>query len=165
MKTSLQFSLVIFAPELFGLLLPAGFLLPSAALMTLLAVFDPTVPFFEAASNWLWVIGPALAAFGLFLAGRGLYAVYRQARSAWAAWIAIWIVFTAALFLTAWFGITVIGSIGASDKPIAIFLSYTALVAAGPTTLAQPLVVLWLYAASRAVSYLKRPATRGDVFG
>jgi len=165
MKTSLQFSLVIFAPVLFGLLLPAGFLLPSAALLTLLAVFDPTVPFFEAASNGLWVIGPALAAFGLLLAGRGLYAVYRQARSAWTTWVAIWSVFTAALFLTSWFGITVISSVGASDKPVAIFLSYTALMAAGLTTLAQPPVILWLYAASRAVRQLKTPATRGDAFG
>ena len=164
MKTSTQFSLVIFAPVLFGLLLPAGFLLPAAALMILLAVLDPTVSFSEAASNGLWAVGPALAALSLSLAGRGLYAVYRQARPAWAAWIAIWIVFTAALFLTSWFGITVISSIGASDKPVAIFLSWTALMAAGLTLLVQPLVILWLYAASRAMRYLKTPATHGDAF-
>lgn len=164
MKTSLKFSLVIFAPVLFGLLLPAGFLLPSAALITLLAVLDPTVSFSEAASNGLWAVGPALAAFSLSHAGRGLYAVYRQARQAWAAWIAIWIVFTAALFLTSWFGMTVISSIGASDKPVAIFLSWTALMAAGLTLLVQPLVILWLYAASQAARYLKTPATHGDAF-
>jgi len=86
-----------------------------------------------------------------FLAGRVLYHLYQSGRTARAAWIAIWAVFTAALFLTAWYGITVVTSIGAAETPGAIFLRWTALTAAGLTMLVQPLVMLWLYIVNWAV--------------
>lgn len=162
MKTSTQFSLLIFAPLLLGLLLQACFLLPSGVLVTLLAVFDPSVSSTGTLSYWTWVIGPMLAACGIYLTGLGLYRLYRLEGSPWIAWIAIWVFFTVALFLTGWFGITIITSIGASDKPVAIFLSWTALMAAGLATLAQPLVLLWLYAVSRAVRRLQSGQDLGN---
>ena len=59
------------------------------------------------------------------------------------------LVFAPVLFLASWFGFTILTSVGASDKPVHIFLSWTALIAAGLTLLAQPLVILWLYAVPR----------------
>jgi len=149
MKTTSKFSLLVFAPVLLAFLLPAMFLLPTGVLFTLLAIFDPTVPFSSAASYDMWIFGPVAAAFGLFLAGRWLHALFQRGRSPRAAWIVIWAVFSFALFIAIWVGFSVLSSVGASDTRVHIFLSWTALIAAGLTLLAQPLVILWLYAVSR----------------
>jgi hypothetical protein len=55
-----------------------------------------------------------------------------------------WLIFTATLFFILWFDITLLGSISASDKPIRIYLSSTAMVAVGLTLLAQAPAIPWL---------------------
>ena len=144
MNPTSKFSLLVFAPVLIAFLLPALFLLPTGVLLTLLAIFDPTVPSSSAASYDMWIFGPVAAAFGLFLAGRWLHALFQRGRSPRAAWIVIWAVFSFALFIAIWVGFSVLSSVGASDTRVHIFLSWTALIAAGLTLLAQPLVILWL---------------------
>jgi len=165
MKANIQFSLVVFAPVLIGLLLPVSILLPAGVILILITALDPAVSASSALSYWAWVIGPMLAVCVIFLTGRGICNLYRRESRPWVAWIAIWIVFIGALFLVGWFGITIFTSFGASDYPVAIFLRWTALMAAGLTTLAQPLVILWLYIASRAVRRLQaceRPQRSGE---
>jgi hypothetical protein len=171
MNTALKFSLLLFAPVLFLLLLPALFLLPSGVLTALLAIADPTVPLTGAASQALWVIGPIAAACGLFLAGRWLYPLTLRGRSRRGGWAVIWAVFTGALFVALWIVVTVVTSVGASDKPAGSFLAWTALLAAALTVLAQTLGIPWLYAVSRLVRELQpspaadgatRPTVAGD---
>jgi hypothetical protein len=162
MKPSLLFSLVTFAPVLVALLLPAVFLLPTGVLIILLAVLDPTLPLSGALSYNLWAVAPLLAASLLYLAGIGLHRLNRRAPSPWITWVPAWVLFTAGLFLALWLAITVLTSIGASDQAPADFLRWTGLMAAVLTLLAQPLALLWLYAASRAARHLRLQRTSGS---
>ena len=152
MKTASKFSVIAFAPVLIAFLLPALFLLPSGVLLTLIAFSDPTVPLSSAASFDLWIMGPIAAAFGLFIAGRGLYSLHLREHSARVAWMATWAVFSVALFLANWIGLTILTSIGASDTPEHTFLCMTAIFAAGLTLLAQAFVIPWLIVVSRILS-------------
>jgi hypothetical protein len=151
MKTSSRFSIMVFAPVLVAFLLPPMFLLPGGVLLVLIAMFDPTVPFSGAASYSIWVIGPVVTAFGIFLAGRWLHPFYMRAPSASVAWVVIWALFSAELFIAAWLGVAVLTSLGASETPLHIFLSTTALGAALLTLLAQLIAIPWLYAVSRSL--------------
>jgi len=148
-KTAAKFSLIVFAPVLIAFLIPASFLLPVGVLLTLIAIFDPTIPLSSAATYNLWIIGPALAALGLYFVGRGLYSLHLRRWSHRAIWLATWVIYSVLLFLAIWIGFAILVSVGASDKPIRIFLSLTALFAAGLTLLAQAFVVPWLIAVSR----------------
>ena len=159
MNTASKFSLLVFAPVLIAFLLPTLFPLPAGVLITLLAIFDPTVSFAGAASYGIWVIGPVAAAFGLFLGGRWLHSLCLRGRSPCAAWRVIWAVFSVSLFIAIWIGFTVLTSVGASDKPAHIFLSWTALIAAGLTLLAQGLVIPWLVVVSRMLPGVQVPET------
>ncbi len=147
--TATKFSLLVFAPLFFALLLPEMFLLPNGLLMTLLIVFDPTVPFSEAIPYNIWIIAPIAVGSVLFLVGIFLHSLYVYERSSRVAWAVIWLVFTSVLFLAIWFGFTLMTSIGASDKPIEEFLRWTACFAAGFTLLAQVLELPWLFVVSR----------------
>lgn len=144
-----KFSLVVFAPLFFALLLPAMFLLPNGLLMTLLIIFDPTISFSEAIPYNIWIIAPFAAGSVLFLVGIFLHSFYSYERSSRLVWTVIWLVFTSVLFLAIWFGFTLMTSIGASDKPIEEFLRWTACFAAGFTLLAQVLELPWLFVVSR----------------
>ncbi len=149
MKTASKFSLLVFAPVLVTFLLPALFLLPAGVLFTLIAVLDPTIPVSSAVNFDMWIIGPVLASFGVFLTGRVLYSRYLRGRSHRSVWESIWAVFSVTLFLAIWIGITILTSIGASETPSSTFLSLTALIAAGVILLAQALVIPWLIFVSR----------------
>lgn len=149
MKLASKFSVIVFAPVLIAFLLPALFHLPGGVLLTLIAFIDPTFSFSDSAAYNMWILGPVTADFGLFLAGRGLYSLHRRARSARVAWMATWAVFSVALFLANWVGVTILTSIGASDTPEHTFLCMTAIFAAGLTLLAQALVIPWLSVVSR----------------
>ncbi|MHB1356336.1 MAG: hypothetical protein ACYCZF_10215 [Anaerolineae bacterium] len=149
MKPSLRFSLIVFAPVFAALIVPSLWLLPTGILLTLIAIADPTLPLSGAISFDLWIIGPLIAAFILFLAGIWLHSLYCNERSRLFTWIVTWTVFTAVLFLAVWLGVTILTSLGASETPIRIFLSFTAMVAAVATLLMQAVVIAWLYIASR----------------
>jgi hypothetical protein len=149
MITASKFGLLVFAPVLITFLLPALFLLPNGVLLTLIAILDPTIPLSSAASYDMWIIGPILAAIGLFFVGGGLYSLHLHGGSPRAIWLATWAVFSVALFLAIWVGVTVFTSIGASETPPHIFLRLTALIAAGLTLLSQALVIPWLITISR----------------
>ena len=151
-KPAFKFSLLVFSPLLLALLIPTACLVPSAALLLLIGIFDPATPLTDSAGYLAWVYAPVLAALILFLAGAGLHTLFRRGVSRKAFWAAVWAVFTIALFLAAWFGIFLLGSIGASDKPIDQYLKYTALTAAIFTLLCQPGVGLWLYFAARKLT-------------
>jgi NAD/NADP transhydrogenase beta subunit len=69
------------------------------------------------------------------------------------------LVFAPVLFLASWFGFTILTSVGASDKPVHIFLSWTALFAAALTLLAQAFVLPWLYAVSRILRRVQAKET------
>jgi len=157
MKPASQFSLLVFAPVLVAFLLPALFLLPSGVLFTLLAVVDPTVPLSGAVSYDMWIIGPVAAAICLFLVGKRLHSSSLRRRSPRAAWAVIWVVFSAALFIAIWIGLSVLTSVGASDMTAALFVTWTASMAAGLTLLAQALVIPWLYAVSRLPPGITEP--------
>jgi hypothetical protein len=146
-----KFSLVVFAPVLAAFLLPALFLLPAGILLTLLAVFDSAGSFLGISGYDLWIIAPVAAACILFLAGRGLFFFHHRGWSPSAAWTVTWVVFSTVLFLAFWFGMTVLSSIGASDKPMHIFLAWTAIFAAGLIGMAQLLVIPWLYIVSKVL--------------
>jgi hypothetical protein len=148
-KPAFKFSLLVFSPLLLAFLIPSACLVPSAALLFLIGIFDPATSLTDSASYLAWVYAPVLAAAILFLVGTGLHALHRRGMLRKAFWAAVWAVFTIALFLAAWFGIFLLGSIGASDKPIDQYLKYTALTAAIFTLLCQPGVGLWLYFAGR----------------
>lgn len=149
MKSASKFSLFVFAPVLITFFLPALFLLPAGVLFTLIAVLDPTIPVSSAVTYDMWIIGPVLAAFGVFFMGRVLYSRYLRGRSHRSVWGSIWGVFSVTLFLAIWIVITILTSIGASETPSSIFLSLTALIAAGVILLAQALVIPWLIFVSR----------------
>jgi hypothetical protein len=149
MQAASRFSLLVFAPVLVAFLLPTWFLLPTAVLCTLGTIADPTVSLASIASFDVWAVAPILAALGLFFAGRALHRLHACGRSRAAAWTATWAVFSTAAFVAAWFGLTVLTSVGASDHPIPAFLCWTALVAAALTLCAQALLVPWLIAVSR----------------
>jgi uncharacterized membrane-anchored protein len=149
MKTASKFSLLVFAPVLVTFLLPTLFLLPTGALLTLIAMLDPTISLSSAASYCMWIIGPIVAAIGLFFTGRVLYSRYLRGRSRRSVWGSTWAVFSVTLFLAIWIGITILTSIGASETPSSTFLSLTALIAAGVILLAQALVIPWLIFVSR----------------
>jgi len=151
MDKASKFSLVVFAPVLAAFLLPALFLLPAGFLMTLLAIFDSAGSFSGIPGYDLWIIAPVAAACILFVAGRGLPSLHHRGWSLKAAWTVTWVVFSTVLFLAFWFGMTVISSIGASDKPVHIFLAWTAIFAAGLTGMAQLLVIPWLYIVSKVL--------------
>jgi len=157
---ALRFSLLVFSPLLLALLLPSACLVPSGALLLLIGIFDPATPLTDSAGYLAWIYAPVAAALILFLVGAGLHALYRRGMSPKAFWAAVWAVFTVALFLAAWFDITLLGSIGASDKPIDQYLKYTALTAAIFTLLCQPGVGLWLFFAARKLT--SRPASTRD---
>ncbi len=151
MDKASKFSLVVFAPVLAAFLLPALFLLPAGILMTLLAIIDPTESFSGFPAYSLWIIAPVAAACILFLGGRRLLPFHHRVWSPRSAWTVTWLVFSTVLFLAFWFGMTVLSSIGASDKPLHIFLAWTAIFAAGLTGMAQLLVIPWLYIVSRVL--------------
>jgi len=149
MTAASRFSLLVFAPVLVAFLLTGLFLLPAGELISFIAILDPTIPLSGAASYDRWVVGPFAAVFGLFLAGRWLHSLHARGRRHFAAWMITWAVFSGGLFLAIWFGLTVLTSVGASDKPPVVFLSWTGGVATVLTLLAQALVVPWLYGVSR----------------
>ena len=157
-KPDFKFSLLVFSPLLLALLIPSACLMPSAALLLLIGIFDPLTPLTGSAGYLAWVYAPVAAALILFLVGAGLHALYLRGVSRTAFWAVVWAVFTIALFLAAWFGIFLLGSIGASDKPIDQYLKYTALTAAIFTLLCQPGVGLWLYFAARNLQKKTSPA-------
>ena len=146
-----KFSLLVFAPVLVTFLLPVLFLLPTGVLLTLIAMLDPTISLSSAASYCMWIIGPILAAISLFFIGRGLYSPRRRGRSPRSIWLATWAVFSVALFLAIWVGVTGLTSIGASETPSHIFLRVTDFIAAGLTLLSQALEVPWLVVVLRMV--------------
>jgi hypothetical protein len=149
MKSKFGFSIIVFAPLLLAFLLPALSLLPSGILVTLFSIFDPAISVSEGVGYIAWVCSPILAAVGLFLTGMWFHSLYLRGRSRKTVWIAIWIVFSVALFAAAWLGISLLTSIGASDYPADEFFQWTASVAALLTVACQPGVVLWLFVSSR----------------
>ena len=148
MKTTFGFSALVFAPLLITFLLPALFLLPGGILITLISIFDPTISISEGVGSSAWVCSPIVAAVGLFLAGMWFHSLFLRGRSRKTVWIAIWSVFSFALFLSVWFGITILTGIGASDYPTNRFLQWTASDAALLTLAFQPGVGLWLFVSS-----------------
>jgi hypothetical protein len=149
MKPAVKFSLLVFGPVLIVFLLPAIFLVPQSVLFTLTAVFDPTLGFSHALPFILWAAAPFTAAALLFLLGFSLYPSYRGNPASRPVWIMIWAFFSAAFFLAAWFGMTLLTSIGASDIPTYVFLRSTAAMAAFLTLLGQLGVIPWLYLVSK----------------
>jgi hypothetical protein len=149
MKSAFRFSILVFGPLLFAFLLPALFLLPTGILVALISIFDPTIAVSEGFGYNAWVCSPILAAVGLFLTGMLFHTFNLRGRSHETIWIAIWIVFSVALFAAVWFGITILTGIGASDYSTIMFLQLTAKVAAFLTLALQPGVVLWLFVSSR----------------
>jgi RsiW-degrading membrane proteinase PrsW (M82 family) len=149
MKTAFRFSVLVFAPLLIAFLLPALFLLPTGILLTLITISDLTMAISEGVGYNAWVCSPVVAAFGLLLAGIWLHPFYLRGRSGKPVWVAIWVVFSGALFLAAWYGITILTSIGASDYPAIQFLQMTAKAAVFLTLAFQPAVVLWLFVSAR----------------
>ena len=166
MKTAFGFSILVFAPLFIAFLLPTLFLLPTGILVALISIFDPTIAMSEGVGYNAWVCSPILAAVGLLLVGMWFHTFHLRGRSHKTVWIAIWIVFSVALFVAVWFGITILTSIGASDYSAILFLQLTAKVAAFLTLAFQPGVVLWLYVSSRilhvfelaAISALNSPS-------
>jgi hypothetical protein len=158
MKTAFGFSALVFAPLLIAFLLPALFLLPTGILLTVITIFDLTMAISEGAGYNAWVCSPMVAAVGLLLAGIWLHSFYLRGRSGMTVWVVIWVVFSVALFLAAWYGTTILTSIGASDYPAIQFLQLTAKAAAFLTFAFQPGVVLWLFVSSRILRNLESAA-------
>jgi hypothetical protein len=149
MKPALRFSVVLFAPLYVALLLPAAFLLPGSMLLTVIGFFDATISFSESARYGAWAFVPVLAAVSLFVIGFWCHSLWLGRRSGLIVWMGIWLVFSAALLVALWFGITIMTSVGASDHATGAFLKWTAGVAALFTLALQPGVGLWLSISSR----------------
>jgi hypothetical protein len=149
MRKAFGFSILVFAPLLIAFLLPAIILLPGSILVNLIRTFDPTISVSGVVGYSAWVFSPILAAVGLLIAGIWFHALYLGKRSRKTFWVAIWLVFSVALFAVAWLGITLLSSIGASDYPVEDYLKWTASVAGVLTLVCQPGVVLWLLISSR----------------
>ena len=160
MKKAIAFSTLVFAPLLIAFLLSALTLLPGGILVALLSLFDPALSVSEGVGYHAWVCGPLVAAAGLFLAGMGLHSLYLRGRSRQAVWIAIWALFSVALFAAAWLGISLLTSIGASDYPAGEFYRWTATLAALLTLACQPAVGLWLFVSARILRGSEAPSTR-----
>jgi hypothetical protein len=149
MKSPIGFSVLVFGPLLFAFLVPALFLLPTGILVALISILDPTISVSESVGYNAWVCSPIVAAVVLFLTGMGFHSLYLCGHSRKTVWITIWVVFSVALFAAAWFGISLLTSIGASDYPADEFFQWTASVAALLTVACQPGVILWLFVSSR----------------
>jgi hypothetical protein len=160
MKKAIGFSTLVFAPILIAFLLPALALLPGGMLVVVLSVFDRTISAPEVAGYSAWVLSPIGAAVGLFLAGMWLHSLYLRENSLRTGWIAIWVVFSVALFAAAWLGISLLTSIGASDYPAGEFLQWTAGVAALVTVACQPGVGLWLFVSARILRTFEAASAR-----
>lgn len=163
MNPASKFSIMLFIPVQIALLLPSIFLLPIGISHTLVAILNPNVSLSGAVAFDLWAVGPFIIVFILFLIGRGLHALHQQLENGQISWGVIWIVFTTALFLALWFDFTVLGGIGAADKPIQIFIGWTALFAGGMTLILQPLAIPWLVALSRTMPRDDKPHQPGPV--
>jgi hypothetical protein len=144
MDPSAKFSLLLFSPHLVALLLPVMLLFPIGIFFTLSVILDPTLSISQALGFAGWVIGPIIAAACLYLIGRWLHTLTLSVLSPRITFFMAWLIFTATLFFALWFDITLLGSISASDKPIRIYLSSSAIVAAGLTLLAQAAAIPWL---------------------
>lgn len=149
MRAAVGFSLLVFAPLLFALLLPALILVPAGILMFLISLFDPTVPVGSSLQYNLWVFAPIVLSALVFLAGIGIYRFYSDGTSRTIAWIALWVVFSVGAFLAGWFGITILTSLGASDYPASQILRNSAAASAGLALLCQPVVGMWLFVSTR----------------
>jgi hypothetical protein len=114
-------------------------------LFTLIVIFDPKIPLSSAFTYDMWIVGPVLISIGLFFTGRGLYSLYRGGHSLRVVWIITWAIFSTMLFLALWIGFILLTSVGASETPTHIFLSFTARFAAGFGLLSQVLVMPWLF--------------------
>jgi hypothetical protein len=149
MKTAFGFGVIVFAPLLIAFLLPVLILLPTGILFTLITISDPTLALSEGVAYNAWVCSPIVAAVGLLLTGMWFHSFHMHGRSGRTLWVAIWVVFSVSLFAAAWYGTTILTSIGASDYPAIQFLQLTAKAAAFLTLAFQPGVVLWLFVLSR----------------
>jgi hypothetical protein len=154
MKTAPVFSLLLFAPLMAALLLPAMCLAPAGILMALIGLADPTIPLSDIAAYGLWVCGPIAAAAGLFAIGVWLAAARQRRRSRLFPWIAAWAVYSIGLFAAAWLGLIMVTSIGASDFPADAFERWTAGIAVVVTVAFQPAIGVWLFAVSRMWRHL-----------
>jgi RsiW-degrading membrane proteinase PrsW (M82 family) len=159
MKTAFRFSALVYAPLLIAFLLPAPFLLPTGFLLTIISVFDPTISISESVGYHTWVFSPMAAAIVLFLVGMWSHSIYLRGRSRKTVWVAVWMVFSVALFAAAWLGTTILTSIGASDYPSNSFFQWTASIAALLTLVFQPVVGLWLFISSRIFRRLELEAS------
>ena len=92
---------------------------------------------------------PIVAAIGLLLTGMWFHSLYVRERSHKTVWTAVWAVFSVALFVAAWLGVSILTSLGASDYPADSFQQWTVSVAALLTLAFQPAVGLWLFVSSR----------------
>ncbi len=159
MKKALGFSTLVFAPLLIAFLLPTLFLLPTGILVALFSIFDPMISVSEGVGYQAWVCAPIVAAVGLLLVGMWLHTLFLRGRSRKPAWIAIWAVFSGALFVVAWLGISILTSIGASDYAADEFFRWTASAAALLTVALQPGVGLWLFVSAHILRGFALTAT------
>lgn len=144
-KPALVFALAVFGPLLVTMILPLPCLGSNCALMALIYMTDPaSLDASGMAGYCAWALAPLFSALGLFTTGVIFYLLFERRLSSWPARIFAWGIFTFALYLTAWYGITILTSIGASDKDPFEFLAWTALMAALLSLLAQVLVIPWL---------------------
>jgi len=150
-----RYSFEVFWPVLGMLLLPALFLLPGGALMFLVAVLDHTVSIASVAGYEAWVVCPIAGAVIILVSGRWGCAYYVKTEKPRQAWIMLWCIFSAGVFIAAWYAISVITSIGASDYSTTAFLSWTASAAAGLTFVGQIGVIPWLLIATKALCNIR----------
>ena len=145
MQASSRFSLLVFGPLLIVLLLPLMYLFP----MTLTYGSSPdSFTDAETALYWAWVVGPILGATAIFVVGRLCYTWFLRASSRRAAWIFIWGFFSVMSFPAIWYATVVLRSMLPSDAPPNTLRDLTS-IALVLALVAQPVVLGWLFAASR----------------
>jgi len=151
MNRARWFSLLAFLPLYVPLLLPLVFLLPNGIMLTLIAILDPDFPIVDALAYDRWVIGPVLIALLLYCLGLWVHAALRGGGYRRILWIAIWAVFSIGSFIAFWFDIFLIGSVGASDTELILYVRMTAIAAGVVTILFQGFVIPWLLIVSKAM--------------
>ncbi len=147
---SVRFAALLFLPVLVPLLFPVPCLGTNCVLLTLIQIADPSsLEPAGLAGFCSWALGPIPGAVGIIVVGLLCYRLVQTQRVSRIGWGIVWVVFTLAAFLVAWYGITMVTSIGASETPPEVFLTVTAGMSLVVITLGQPVILLWLSMVNR----------------
>jgi len=149
LQTSSRFSLLVFSPLLIQLLLPLMYLFTMNLLsFPALSSGPDSIEITRMAIQWAWVVGPIPGAACIFLVGRLSYTWLFRAGATRLSWTILWGIFSILSLPVAWYAVVVLRPVLPSDA-LPYNLKGLTKLAIGIAIVVQPLVIPWLFIASR----------------